>query len=143
MPPEPLIPTSSPEELEALVLDLRDEVRHLQTALDSRIVIEQAKGLVAGASGSDIDEAFRFLRTYARDRNRLLHDVCNQVIAAAGTTLGRALPDHLPRDGSASLASPSPSVLAQTPLFSDIMACWRDRPRATRRAWKVPAPHGS
>lgn len=121
-------------ELEALVLQLRDKIRQLQTALTSRVTIEQAKGLVAGASGSTIEEAFRFLRTYARDRHLLLHDVCGSVVAAAGTVEPRSLPDHLPR----SAPSPSPVVLSRTPLFRDIMACWRGRPQAQSRAWKVP-----
>jgi GAF domain-containing protein len=53
----------------------------LQAALDSRIVIEQAKGVVAQTRGLAMDEAFARLRSYARTNNRRLHDVAENVIA--------------------------------------------------------------
>jgi GAF domain-containing protein len=54
----------------------------LQTALDSRVVIEQAKGMVAASEGISIEEAFARIRRYARDRNLLLRSVAEQVVSA-------------------------------------------------------------
>ena len=53
----------------------------LQHALDSRVVIEQAKGVVAERRGVSPVEAFAVLRAHARDRNRRLHDVCREIVA--------------------------------------------------------------
>jgi GAF domain-containing protein len=47
----------------------------LQTALNSRVVIEQAKGKLAERLGIDMDQTFTVLRGYARSRNRRLSDV--------------------------------------------------------------------
>jgi hypothetical protein len=55
----------------------------LQTALDSRIVIEQAKGMLAERLEVAIDEAFRALRRYARDNNMKLTDTARAI--AEGT----------------------------------------------------------
>jgi GAF domain-containing protein len=55
----------------------------LQGALQSRIVIEQAKGAVAQAQGISIDAAFTALRGYARAHNRKLTDVAREVLSDA------------------------------------------------------------
>ena len=47
----------------------------LNEALNSRIVIEQAKGVIAERAGIDTDEAFARLRNYARSNNLRLADV--------------------------------------------------------------------
>jgi transcriptional regulator with GAF, ATPase, and Fis domain len=52
----------------------------LQTALTSRIVIEQAKGVLAGRLGITVDEAFEMLRRHARSRNLKLHQAAAAVI---------------------------------------------------------------
>jgi GAF domain-containing protein len=51
----------------------------LQGALDSRVVIEQAKGMVAGLANVDMNTAFKALRGYARAHNYLLADVARDV----------------------------------------------------------------
>jgi len=53
----------------------------LQTALTTRVVIEQAKGYVARASGTSPEDAFIAIRRYARNRNLKLHGVCEDVVA--------------------------------------------------------------
>ncbi len=52
----------------------------LQKALDSRVLIEQAKGAVSQATGLSMDEAFGALRNYARDGNLTLHAVATAVV---------------------------------------------------------------
>ena len=52
----------------------------LNWALNSRIVIEQAKGMIAERAGLNMQEAFSTLRTYARNHNLRLADVALDVI---------------------------------------------------------------
>lgn len=52
----------------------------LQHALDSRVVIEQAKGVIAQTHGSDMDSAFAVLRKYARDNRLTLAGVAALVV---------------------------------------------------------------
>jgi transcriptional regulator with GAF, ATPase, and Fis domain len=51
----------------------------LQTALRSRVIIEQAKGVLAQHSGLAMDEAFNQLRGYVRAHNLRLADVAGQI----------------------------------------------------------------
>ena len=55
----------------------------LQTALASRIVIEQAKGILSARCGIAVDDSFHQLRNYARAHNRRLHDVAQDLIQGA------------------------------------------------------------
>lgn len=76
-----------------------ERARQLQTALDSRVVIEQAKGFLAATEAITPDEAFAVIRDHAR-RNRLrTHDVCRAVLAGerllpgpAAAPTGRSAP---------------------------------------------------
>jgi transcriptional regulator with GAF, ATPase, and Fis domain len=52
----------------------------LQTALVSRIVIEQAKGVLAERGDLTMDDAFQVLRKHARDHNLRLHDVALGIV---------------------------------------------------------------
>ena len=52
----------------------------LQAALNSRVVIEQAKGRLAERLDLDMDQAFALLRGHARNTNQRLTDVARRVI---------------------------------------------------------------
>lgn len=52
----------------------------LNHALNSRVMIEQAKGVLSERDGIDMEEAFSILRSYARRHNRLLAEVAQAVI---------------------------------------------------------------
>lgn len=52
----------------------------LQNALNSRIIIEQAKGVLAQYGDLSMDLAFDRLRRYSRDRNLRLSEVARQII---------------------------------------------------------------
>jgi transcriptional regulator with GAF, ATPase, and Fis domain len=68
----------------------------LQTALNSRVIIEQAKGKLAERFGLDMGQAFNLLRDHARARNLRLSDLARSFI-----------------DGSEPLASLTASALRQ------------------------------
>lgn len=61
-------------------LDAQTLSQQLSHALNSRIVIEQAKGMAAERLGIGVEEAFGVLRRYARNRNARLADVAAAVI---------------------------------------------------------------
>ncbi|MFF3260237.1 ANTAR domain-containing protein [Streptomyces sp. NPDC002932] len=56
------------------------EKNQLQRALSSRIVIEQAKGILAERWTTDTDTAYNALRTYARAHQLRISDCARQVI---------------------------------------------------------------
>jgi GAF domain-containing protein len=53
----------------------------LQWALESRVIIEQAKGVLAALDGIGVDEAFTRLREHARNNNLTLRAVAEGVTA--------------------------------------------------------------
>jgi GAF domain-containing protein len=54
--------------------------RQLQRALDSRVVIEQAKGFVAHTRSIGLDDAFRLIRGHARSSSLPLQDVARAIL---------------------------------------------------------------
>lgn len=54
--------------------------RQLQHALDSRVVIEQAKGMLAQRMKISTNEAFRRLREYSRSHQLKIHDVASTIV---------------------------------------------------------------
>lgn len=61
--------------------DLRVRAEQLQGALESRVLIEQAKGVLAERASISIDEAFLVLRRHARKNGAKLRDVARDVLA--------------------------------------------------------------
>jgi len=57
---------------------VRDQLRH---ALDSRVLIEQAKGVIAHTHGVDMDEAFRLIRRHARNTSAAMPQVAEGIVA--------------------------------------------------------------
>jgi GAF domain-containing protein len=55
---------------------------HLQKALASRAVIDQALGVVMGQNRCTVDEAFEMLRTISQNRNVELREVAAEIITA-------------------------------------------------------------
>ena len=72
-------------------LDARTLNDQLSHALNSRIIIEQAKGKVSQATNCGMDAAFDRLRTHARNHNARLTDVAEAVVT------GVVDPDDLDR----------------------------------------------
>ena len=73
------------ERLAELVVALADENANLQRALDTRVVIEQAKGVLAERFDVDVQEAFQVLRMSARSNRMRLHDLATRVVASQQT----------------------------------------------------------
>lgn len=65
---------------ERAVRDAETLAGQLQQALDSRVVIEQAKGVVATRLGISVREAFEHLRRESRTSGRTLRDVCQEAV---------------------------------------------------------------
>ncbi|HXV70066.1 MAG TPA: ANTAR domain-containing protein [Acidimicrobiia bacterium] len=61
----------------------------LQGALDTRVVIEQAKRILANEHQIAVDDAFKLLRHHSRDHNIRLSDVANAVVK-----VGLRIPNH-------------------------------------------------
>jgi GAF domain-containing protein len=59
----------------------------LQVALNSRVMIEQAKGILAERLQATTDDAFIILRRYARDHNRPLTQLAADVIGGTASIL--------------------------------------------------------
>ncbi len=55
-------------------------VEQLNTALRSRVLIEQAKGFLAARHGITPDEGFARLRNYSRNHHVVIHEVSRQVV---------------------------------------------------------------
>jgi hypothetical protein len=63
----------------------RERATQLQRALDTRIVIEQAKGMLAERFSCDVETAFSILRHAARSSHTNLRALAGEVVAAPVT----------------------------------------------------------
>jgi ANTAR domain/GAF domain len=81
----------------------------LQRALDSRVLIEQAKGVVAARLGIVPGAAFELLRTYARRRNRLLAEVAMDTVHGVLPACDLVVTGHARRRGAAKPQRPDQS----------------------------------
>jgi len=61
-------------------LDAKVLNSQLSKALNSRIIIEQAKGMISQATRCDVDQAFNRLRTHARNHNEGLTALATAVV---------------------------------------------------------------
>jgi GAF domain-containing protein len=64
------------------IADRSEMSDHLQTALATRAVIDQALGVIMGQDRCTADEAFEVLRTISQNRNIKLHTVASEIITA-------------------------------------------------------------
>ncbi len=78
----------------------------LQNALNSRVIIEQAKGVLAERGGIGMDAAFDRLRSYSRNHNLKLSDVGRQVVTAGLATA--VLTETTDRRAASRRVPPSP-----------------------------------
>jgi AmiR/NasT family two-component response regulator len=76
---------ADPARLQELVSSLLEQNAQLRTALESRIVIEQAKGVLAERFGVGVEEAFELLRRAARNHRMSIHALAGRVVAARET----------------------------------------------------------
>lgn len=67
--------------LQQRVIAARDVLaEQLQAALNSRVLLEQAKGVLAERAGLSVDQAFLIMRAHARNSGQLLGVVSAQII---------------------------------------------------------------
>lgn len=78
----------------------RELAAQLQHALDSRVMIEQAKGFLSAALSVDVDTAFEILRGYSRSRRIDIHQVAAQVVEGTLQLVGGNLAPADEPDGA-------------------------------------------
>ena len=80
---------TAPQHLEACLIELgiRDrrivelvaEVEHMHAAMETRSVIDQAKGVIMAAAGCSPDAAFAILVAQSQSENRKLHEIATEI----------------------------------------------------------------
>ena len=100
------LPAQIAAEMDRLVVyaDAQErKVSQLQAALDSRVIIEQAIGILAERFDLPFEDAFEVLRAAARNSRRELRAVAEELRDSRETPL--AISDVLPRDPTPLLRS--------------------------------------
>ncbi|MFZ0625485.1 MAG: GAF and ANTAR domain-containing protein [Acidimicrobiia bacterium] len=64
-----------------VVDDAREIIDQLQSALDTRVLIEQAKGIISERTKLDVTAAFDRIRAHARSTNRRISDVAAEIVS--------------------------------------------------------------
>jgi hypothetical protein len=72
-------------EIESRLVSVETENEQLRTALESRIAIEQAKGILAERYRLGVEEAFGLLRYSARSAQMDLHELARLVLPGAAS----------------------------------------------------------
>ncbi len=90
----------------------------LQTALNSRVIIEQAKGKLAERLGVDTDQAFSVLRDRARTSNRRLSDLARAFVDGTEPLTSLNVSKTRPRRPGDGTARPAPGGLSTRVCFS-------------------------
>jgi ANTAR domain len=110
----------------------RRRAEELQVALDSRVVIEQAKGMLRERIGLPIESAFSLLRSSARGNGRKLHGLAAEVVDSFATP--EPIVQELARHPEF-MTMPRTTRIIQTEEFyrqlNDLIA--RNGPRADQR----------
>jgi acyl-CoA reductase-like NAD-dependent aldehyde dehydrogenase len=73
------------EDLVLQCMHLRERVEQLETALQTRIVIEQAKGVLAERLHVHLEDAFSVLRLAARNERMKIHALAKRVVEDQAT----------------------------------------------------------
>jgi AmiR/NasT family two-component response regulator len=71
----------------------------LQHALDSRVIIEQAKGMIAEHESVNMNAAFSLIRTFARNNNLPLTETAGSLVDGTLSIDTLRQPSHRPRRG--------------------------------------------
>lgn len=73
------------DRLESVLASVLEENAQLRRALQSRIVIEQAKGVLAERYALDVDAAFQLLRSSSRNNRMSIHELARAVVGSRET----------------------------------------------------------
>ena len=76
--------SDSPTDLLGRIAGLERENEQLRTALESRVIIEQAKGAISVRSGVTPSVAFELMRGLARSSHREIHEYAAEIVANGG-----------------------------------------------------------
>jgi AmiR/NasT family two-component response regulator len=79
-----------PSDVFDCIAALELENAQLRTALESRVILEQAKGAISVRCGVTPDTAFEMLRGLARSQRREIHEYAAEIVANGG----RFSPEH-------------------------------------------------